>query len=112
MVPRDPVTDAGRDRVALALAMWLGFAVSCITVAVLWDAISSEESGLSDNATQVLLTTFSGVVGVLGGYLGYQAGVNAERRRIREGGAADQTAEVGRPAAPGTSDLTPDDRPG
>ena len=64
----------GKGWVALVLALGLALAVVCITVAVLYDAIASSDSGLSENATQVLIAAFGGIIGVLGGFLGYQAG--------------------------------------
>jgi len=61
--------------VALALAIALGLAVVTITVGVLYDAIFSEGPGLSDNATQILTAAFGGIIGVLGSYVGFRAGV-------------------------------------
>lgn len=63
-----------RDWVAVILAAGLAIAVNTITVAVLWDAIASAGPGLSENATQVLVTAFGGIIGVLGAYLGFKAG--------------------------------------
>ena len=71
----------GKDWVALVLAFALGFAVNTITFAVLWDAIFGDQPGLSENATQILVSVFGGIIGVLGGYLGYRAG---ERQRYSE----------------------------
>ena len=70
----------GRDWVAIILAVGIATAINVITVAVLYDAIFSHESGLSENATQVLTTAFAGMVGVLGGYVGVRAG-EASRRQ-------------------------------
>jgi len=63
--------------VGTILAVGLSLAVLCVTVGVLYDAIVSAGPGLSDNATQVLTTAFGGIIGVLGSYVGYQAGVKA-----------------------------------
>lgn len=59
--------------VAIILAIGIATAINCITFAVLYDAIVSSESGLSENATQVLTAAFSGVFGVLGAYIGARA---------------------------------------
>lgn len=59
-----------RDDVAIILAFGLCVAVGTIAVAVMWDAISHEGPGLTENATQVLTTALAGMIGLLGGYLG------------------------------------------
>lgn len=71
----------GKDWVAIVLAIGLTSAVNCITLAVLYDAIVSEGPGLSENATQILIAAFGGIIGILGGYLGYRAGERNERNR-------------------------------
>jgi hypothetical protein len=63
----------GRDWVALILAIGIATGLNCITFAVLYDAVFSNESGLSENATQILTGAFGGILGVLGSYVGYQA---------------------------------------
>ena len=70
--PRNP--DTGQMWVALVLAIGLAVAINAITIAVLYDAIASAGPGLSENATQVLTTAFGGIIGVLGGFIGYRAG--------------------------------------
>lgn len=60
--------------VALALAVALGLSLVLLTAGVLYDAIASKGPGLSDNATQVLVAGFGGIIGVLGSYVGYRAG--------------------------------------
>lgn len=57
------------------LALGIAVAVNIVTGAVLYDAIFSQGPGLSDNATQLLTTAFGGMIGVLGAYLGFQAGL-------------------------------------
>jgi hypothetical protein len=69
--------NGGRERVALVLATGLALAIVIVTVGVLYDAIFSKGPGLSDNATQVLTTAFGGIIGVLGSYIGFKAGINA-----------------------------------
>ena len=66
-----------RDLVALVLAVGLVTAVNAVTLGVLYDAIRSAGPGLSENATQVLTGAFGGIVGVLGAYLGFKAGLQA-----------------------------------
>lgn len=71
----------GRDWVALTLAIGIATAINIIVFAVLWDAIYSSDSGLSENATQVLTAAFGGIIGVLGSYVGFKA---AEIRQSNE----------------------------
>jgi len=69
----------GKDWVAMTLAVGIATAVNAITVAVLWDAIHSAGPGLSDNATQVMVAAFGGIIGVLGSYIGFRAGAQSTR---------------------------------
>lgn len=64
----------GRDAVAVVLSIGVATALNMITAAALVDAITSEDPGLSDNATQILTGGFGGVLGVLAAYLGYRVG--------------------------------------
>lgn len=59
-----------RDWVALILAVGLVTAMNTFTLAVLWDAVTSQESGLSENATQVLTGWGGGIIGILGAVFG------------------------------------------
>lgn len=105
-------TPAGRDAVALVLAIGVAMAVNTITVAVLLDALLSEGPGLSDNATQVLTGAFGGVLGVLAAHLGYRAGVTSADDSRPPASSTRQTApQVGRPDGEAThlDDVT--DRP-
>jgi hypothetical protein len=68
-----------RDFVAVLLAIGICTAVNLVTAGVLYDAIVSKGPGLSDNATQILTTAFGGMIGILGTYLGFRAGVNQGR---------------------------------
>ena len=68
-----------RDLVAVILAIGLATALNVITAAVLIDALFSDGPGLSENATQLLTAGFSGVVGVLGGYIGGRAVARGQR---------------------------------
>jgi hypothetical protein len=64
--------------VAVVLAIGLATAVNVITFASLYDAIAAEGPGLSENATQIMTTAFGGIIGVLGGYLGFRAGERSQ----------------------------------
>lgn len=68
--PHEP----GRDWVALILAIGLSTAVNLIVVGVLVAAYfrgrQSGDYAISENATQVLIAAFGGMIGVLGGYIG------------------------------------------
>jgi hypothetical protein len=70
--PRAPRPAAGW--IALVLAVGLATGFNCFCFAVLYDAIVSEGSGLSENATQVLTGWGGGMIGVLGAYVGYTIG--------------------------------------
>ena len=63
---------SGRDLVPLILAIGVATALNCITFAVLYDAIFSDVSGLSENATQIITGAFGGILGVLGSYMGFK----------------------------------------
>jgi predicted PurR-regulated permease PerM len=66
------------------LAIGLVVAVNCVTFAVLYDAIISSASGLSENATQVLTTAFGGIIGVLGAFIGFKAGRSSAAHEEQE----------------------------
>src|SRR5262245_50545938 len=87
----------GRDLVAGTLAIGLATAVNAITLAVMYDAVRSDTPGLSENATQILTTAFGGIIGILGGYLGFKAG-----ERAGANGAG--TAPVPAPPDPSAAD--------
>lgn len=63
-----------RDWVALVLAVGLCTAMNTFTLAVLYDAVMSDESGLSENATQVLTGWGGGIIGILGAVFGARLG--------------------------------------
>jgi hypothetical protein len=69
---------AARDWVAIILAIGVATALNAIVAAVLIDALRSDGPGLSENATQVLTAAFGGIIGVLGAYIGYRAGVRSQ----------------------------------
>ena len=96
---RSPDRDRGTFWVALVLAIGIATAVNIIVIAVLYDAIASEGPGLSENATQILTTAFSGIIGVLGGFLGYRAG-RAHQREVSESTSAAPEAPDEDPSAP------------
>ena len=79
-VARPPGAGAGgdrRDTAALVLAAGLAAALNVIVFAVLYDAIFSNDSGLSENATQILTGWGGGILGILGSWIGYRAGAAA-----------------------------------
>lgn len=45
-----------------------------VTFAVLYDALFSNQTGLSDNAVQLLTGWGGGMIGLIGAYVGYHAG--------------------------------------
>ena len=95
--PKAPI----RDWVAIILAVGLASSVTIITIAVLYEAIE-QNAPLSENATQVLTTAFSGIVGILGAYVGFREGTRRESERydsLRDPGAA--TEVLARPPWPG-----------
>lgn len=68
--PHEP----GRDWVAFTLAIGLSTAVNLIVIGVLLAAYyrgkTTGDYAISENATQVLIAAFGGMIGVLGGYIG------------------------------------------
>jgi hypothetical protein len=80
------VTDGrGREWVAVVLAVGLALALNLLMLGVLWDAVRSDTPGLSENATQVVIAAFGGIIGVLGAFLGYRAGTAAGRAEADRG---------------------------
>jgi hypothetical protein len=61
-----------RDDVAVVLATGLCVAVILITGGVVWDAVVNDRLGISENSTQVLTAALTGMIGLLGGYIGGQ----------------------------------------
>jgi hypothetical protein len=55
------------------LAAGLVIALNMLMLAVLYDAVRSDTPGLSENATQVIIAGFGGIIGLLGGYVGGRA---------------------------------------
>ena len=68
---------------AIILAIGLAASVNLLLLGVVWDAVRSDTPGLSENATQVIIAAFTGITGVLGGYVGGRA-AEAGRRRGRD----------------------------
>ena len=66
----------GVDIVAIILAGGLAILVVMIIVATIVQIINNSknvpEIQLSENATQVLIAAIGGIIGVLGGYIGYR----------------------------------------
>jgi hypothetical protein len=63
----------GPDVVAVVLAIGLSLVASLILLGTIVQIVhGSPEVTLSENATQVLIASTGGLVGVLGGYMGYR----------------------------------------
>lgn len=66
----------GADVVAAILAVGLSLTVVLILVATIVQILNNSpdtpEIQLSENATQILIAAIGGIVGVLGGYVGYR----------------------------------------
>lgn len=75
----DPMrpTRVATSAAVVILAVGIATAVNLITLASLWDAIASDEPGLSENATQVITALGGGIIGVIGAAIGYKAGSDA-----------------------------------
>jgi hypothetical protein len=78
----DGVTPPTRDRVALILA--LGTAISFVLIAAGSVLVALQDRPLSENATQLLVAAFGGMIGVLGSYLGFRAGLARRQEQERE----------------------------
>ena len=72
----------GAELVAVILAASLGLALNLLMFAVLWDALRSDTPGLSENATQVIIAGFGGIIGLLGGYVGGRAVERSRQERL------------------------------
>ena len=69
-----------KDWVATIIAIGLSTALNLVTFAAIYDALFSQESGLSDNAVNLLTGWGGGMVGIVGAYVGYKAGIQDENR--------------------------------
>lgn len=93
-----------RDVIGLTLAIGFVLALNFLTIAVLYDALFSNQPGLSENATQILTGWGGGVTGILGSMLGYRAGKT-------DPGRDEQTAQIAATAALTTRDHLTDPDP-
>jgi hypothetical protein len=65
----------GPDHVAFVLAIALALSASLILIGTIVQILhGTPEVRLSENATQILIASVSGLTGVLGGYMGYRLG--------------------------------------
>lgn len=98
--------------VAVILSIGICLALNLLVFAVFWDAIYSSNSGISENATQILTGWGGGIIGVIGALVGYKAGSderhNAESIATQAADqAATQATENGYLAAPVEEGVTP-----
>lgn len=77
----------GRDIVAVILAAGIAASLVLMVAAVFYDALRSDTPGLSENATQVVIAAFTGITGILGGYIGGKAAERAHARGREEAAA-------------------------
>jgi hypothetical protein len=102
-----PTRAAGQAVVAVVLAVGLVVAVNVITVGILYDAIRNPtQAGISENATQILTGAFGGIVGVLGGFVGFAAGSHVAKREA-EAAAAAEADEIPDDALPDDEEPEP-----
>jgi hypothetical protein len=78
--PRYKIVWPSRDWVAMILAVGISSAFLLLVFAAVWEALFSEQKGLSENYTQIMIATFGGLIGILGSYIGFQAGANQQRK--------------------------------
>jgi len=62
------------DLVALILAVGLVVAFVALCAGGVYNTISAEQRGVSENLTQVLSGLSGGLIGILGGLVGYRIG--------------------------------------
>lgn len=67
----------------LALALGVSISIIVLTAGIVWTAIEhgNTASSLTENETQVLISSFSGIFGLLGAFIGYQVGNGDKRDR-------------------------------
>ena len=86
--------EVGSRWVAIVLAIGIATALNVITFGVLIDALRAKGPGLSDNATQVLTMGFSGIIGVLGSYVGFKLGQQNGKHEPPERPDVDEETDV------------------
>lgn len=92
-----------KDWVAIILSVGLSTAFNVLMLTILWGVIrgtSGEALALSENATQILNGAFSGIIGVLGAYLGFKAGARQRQAHLQ------RTTESGEQTVITTGDAT------
>lgn len=74
----------GADIVAIILAIGVSFVICLVLIGtivqILHNQPDSPEIQLSENATQILIAGIGGMIGVLGGYIGYHMHSNFTRK--------------------------------
>ena len=70
----------GTEWVVLVIAVGFALGFNLFCFAVLYEAVTSD-TALSENATQVLTGWGGGMIGLLGGFVGYRVGREREERQ-------------------------------
>jgi len=70
------------DLTAMILATGITTSIIFLTIGIVWSAVQngSTAATLSENETQVLISAFGGIFGILGAYIGYQLGNGAKEK--------------------------------
>lgn len=84
-----------RDLVAIILAFGIIVALNFLAFGALYSTFvgTATDLGLSENATQILTTVFSGIIGVLGSYIGYKTGYAEGSKDVRAEVKAEEAEE-------------------
>jgi len=87
---------ATTDFVAVVLAVGVTVSIIILITGVMWGAIKngSHAASLTENETQVLLATFSGIFGILGAHVGYKMGDRDRRDRYPETPEPEPPADI------------------
>jgi hypothetical protein len=68
------------DLTAMILSIGITLSITLLTIGIVWSAIKNGGTAatLTENETQVLISAFGGIFGILGAYIGYQLGNGAK----------------------------------
>lgn len=107
----------GADIVAIILAVGVALVICLIIVGtivqILHNTPGAPQIQLSENATQILIAGIGGMIGVLGGYIGYHMHSNSKENYMdEEQQPFDQDAPMGQGAPPPSQPISaPDTSP-